>query len=52
MDFHRAVELIALGRRLTEAALDEAFEGDLPGRPDLEPGVGLPEITGAGPAAG
>ena len=29
MDFHRAVELIALGRRLTEAALDEAFEGDL-----------------------
>lgn len=25
MDFHRAEELIALGRRLTEAALDDAF---------------------------
>jgi NTE family protein len=30
MDFHRAVEQIALGRTLTEAALDEAFGDDEP----------------------
>jgi NTE family protein len=30
MDFHRAAELIALGRTLTEAALDEAFGDEMP----------------------
>ncbi|MGV8907600.1 MAG: patatin-like phospholipase family protein [Propionicimonas sp.] len=48
MDFHRAVELIALGRRLTEAALDEAFDEDEP--PELKGGLGLPEIGAGVPA--
>ncbi len=50
MDFHRAEELIVLGRRLTEEALDEAFEGDLPGEPELESGTGTPELTADIPA--
>ena len=36
MDFHRAAELIALGRTLTEAALDEAFGDDAPEEPQAE----------------
>lgn len=51
MDFHRASELIAIGRKLTIAALDEAF-GDDAGPPELDSGVGRPEITGAVPSAG
>jgi len=52
MDFHRAEELIAIGRRLTEAALDEAFaDGDAEARLELESGVRLPEITADVPAA-
>jgi hypothetical protein len=46
------VELIALGRQLTEAALDDAFEGEYPGAPELESGVELPQLTGDAPAAG
>ena len=47
MDFHRAEELIALGRRLTEAALDEAFvDEDLPALGDL------PATNADAPAAG
>jgi NTE family protein len=49
-DFHRAEELIALGRRLTEVALDEAFDGDQPGDAELG-GVELAAIT-AKPSAG
>ena len=44
MDFHRAAELIAIGRRLTEAALDEAF-ADEDAQPQLGSGVPLPELT-------
>ena len=33
MDFHRAAELIAVGRTLTEAALDEAFRDEMPDEP-------------------
>jgi len=52
MDFHRAEELIAIGRRLTEAAFDEAFaDGDAEARLELESGVRLPEITADVPAA-
>jgi NTE family protein len=51
MDFHRAVELIALGRQLTEAVLDDAFEGEHPGEPELESGVELPQLTGDATAA-
>ena len=36
MDFHRAAELIALGRTLTEAALDEAFGDEMPAEPLAE----------------
>jgi NTE family protein len=36
MDFHRAAELIALGRTLTEAALDEAFGDEAPEQPQAE----------------
>ena len=36
MDFHRAAELIALGRTLTEAALDEAFGDEMPAEPSAE----------------
>lgn len=36
MDFHRAAELIALGRTLTEAALDEAFGDEIPDEPLAE----------------
>ncbi len=36
MDFHRAAELIALGRTLTEAALDEAFGDEMPVEPLAE----------------
>ena len=36
MDFHRAAELIALGRTLTEAALDEAFGDEVPDEPLAE----------------
>jgi len=36
MDFHRAAELIALGRTLTEAALDEAFGDEMPDEPLAE----------------
>ena len=50
MDFHKAEELIALGRRLTEAALDEAFEGERPGEPEVDSGVELPQLTGDAPA--
>jgi len=42
MDFHRAEELIALGRRLTEEALAAAFgdEGTVPGlTPAIEPAI-------------
>ncbi len=42
MDFHRAEELIALGRRLTEEALDVAFGdgGTVPGlTPPIEPAI-------------
>jgi NTE family protein len=35
IDFHRATELIDLGRTLTEAALDEAFGDET--LPELEP---------------
>jgi NTE family protein len=42
MDFHRANELIALGRRLTIVALDEAFHEE-PGAPELLPAAALPE---------
>ena len=51
MDFHRAVELIALGRQLTETALDDAFEGENPGEPELESGLELPQLTRDVPAA-
>lgn len=45
MDFHRADELIEVGRRLTAAALDDAFGTGVPGVP------GVPEVTGVpGPA--
>ena len=36
MDFHRAAELIELGRTLTEAALDEAFGDEMPDQPLAE----------------
>lgn len=36
MDFHKAAELIALGRTLTEAALDEAFGDEMPDEPLAE----------------
>jgi len=36
MDFHRAAELIALGRTHTEAALDEAFGDEMPAEPLAE----------------
>ena len=42
MDFHRAEELIALGRRLTEEALDAAFGDDdaVPTQlPAIEPAI-------------
>ena len=45
MDFHRASELIAIGRRLTQAALDDAFDGDLPGASEVPSGVAPPELT-------
>ena len=34
MDFHRASELIELGRDLTAQALDDAFGADEPAEPD------------------
>ena len=36
MDFHRAAELIELGRNLTEAALDDAFGDEVPDEPLTE----------------
>jgi NTE family protein len=36
MDFHRAAELIELGRNLTEAALDDAFGDEVPDEPLAE----------------
>jgi NTE family protein len=50
MDFHRAEELIALGRRLTEAALDEAFADEGSALPELGTGFELPEIGAGVPA--
>jgi NTE family protein len=44
IDFHRAHELIELGRTLTEAALDDAFGPT--GQPELEPSSGLPRRHG------
>jgi NTE family protein len=53
MDFHRAEELIALGRRLTEAALDEAFaDEEAPVVPGLDQAAELPEPSPAVPAVG
>ncbi|MCC6496556.1 MAG: patatin-like phospholipase family protein [Propionibacteriaceae bacterium] len=51
MDFHRAAELITLGRRLTEAALDDAFGEDELGMPEVERSSDLPVSTAASPAA-
>jgi len=51
MDFHRAVELIALGRRLTEAALDEAFADEGSALLQLKAGTGSPEIVAGVPSA-
>lgn len=50
MDFHRAEELIAIGRTLTEAALDEAF-ADEDAQAELESGITHPEPTDDGSAA-
>ena len=36
MDFHKAAELIELGRNLTEAALDDAFGDEVPDEPLAE----------------
>ena len=36
LDFHRATEIIELGRRLTEAALDDAFGDEVPDEPPAE----------------
>lgn len=52
MDFHRASELIELGRTLTAAALDEAFadeaQNELPPSPDL-PELEPAEVPAPGP---
>jgi NTE family protein len=48
MDFHRADELIELGRTLTTKALDAAFGDDdaaAPGTPKLQPGMPKSELT-------
>ncbi|MFZ0531232.1 MAG: patatin-like phospholipase family protein [Propionicimonas sp.] len=44
LDFHRAAELIQLGRELTATALDEAF-GAEPEPAEIEPAAALPELT-------
>jgi NTE family protein len=36
LDFHRATEIIELGRRLTEAALDDTFGDEVPDEPLAE----------------
>ncbi len=51
VDFHRATELIALGRELTAAALDEAFGEDEARMAEVGLASELPEINAAVPAA-
>lgn len=45
LDFHRATELIQLGRELTEDALDKAFNGDDFEEPGREPTAALEAVT-------
>lgn len=45
LDFHRATELIQLGRELTEDALDKAFNGDGFEEPGREPTAALEAVT-------
>lgn len=53
MDFHRATELIELGRKLTEDALDEVFDEEAPAELDAAaevPAIESPSAGLSGPA--